>query len=127
MTTLVVDVPGERVVQGLYGRYKGLALAAGATLLLDAPLGSLEAEVDGLVADACAAASAGGPHAAQFEACVAAAGELRELLVRRGGDVEAVRATHRRLRREVWKIVPCEYVPCCASGHGRERTGGRHG
>ena len=47
--------------------------------------------------------------------------ELHELLLRAGerrliaaADTERVRASHRRLRREVWKVVPCEYVPCCA-------------
>jgi hypothetical protein len=117
-----VSAVAEASVRELYGRYKHLALAAGAALLLEEP-------VDGLVADAAAlageardaAAAEGAAHASQLRACADAASELRELLVRGGDDVGAARRAHKHLRREVWKVVPCEYVPCCASApHGRE-------
>ena len=105
-------------VQSLYGRYKHLALAAGAALVLDAPLEGLEADTAELLADARCAAAAGGRYTAQLAACVAAASELHTLIAE-GGDVDAARRTHRQLRREVWKVIPCEYVPCCA-GHANE-------
>jgi hypothetical protein len=116
MSAVVAAAP----VSDLYGRYKQLALAAGAALVLDAPLETLHDDVDELVADARAALAAGGAHESQLRACVDAAEQLQDL-VRCGGDVESVRRSHRHLRREVWKVIPCEYVPCCASaGGGRE-------
>ncbi len=109
---------GVAEVRDLYGRYKHLALAAGAALVLDAPRGELAADAAALVADARSAVAAGGELAPQLRACVEAASELERLLVR-DGDVEAAREAHKRLRREVWKVIPCEYVPCCA-GRGHE-------
>ena len=59
----------------------------------------------------------------QLAASVGAARDLRRLLVEavRGEAADRVldqaRASQRRLRREVWRVLPCEYVPCCASGH----------
>jgi hypothetical protein len=111
-------VSGLAEVRNLYGRYKHLALAAGAALVLDAPREELASDAAALLADARAAAAAGDSYAPQLRACVDAASELRDLIAT-GGDVEAARETHKRLRREVWKVVPCEYVPCCA-GHGHE-------
>ena len=32
-----------------------------------------------------------------------------------GALLERVRASHRRLRREIWDVQPCEYVPCCVT------------
>lgn len=108
-------------VRALYARYKHLALAAGAALVLDEPLGVLEEDAAELLADARTAAASYEEHAPQLRACVDAASELHGLLQRGGGDVDAARRTHKRLRREVWKVIPCEYVPCCASaGHGHE-------
>jgi len=92
----------------LYRRYKALALAAGAALVLDAPVRELAGAIDEL----CGAAE-GTP-------CAEPAADLRRLVQRsaRGevadADVERVRASHRRLRRTVWTTQPCEYVPCCA-------------
>lgn len=106
---------GEDQVRDLYGRYKLLALAAGAALVLDAPLQPLESEVGGLLADAKSALAGEDTHRTQLRACVDAARELHDLVAHGDGDVEAVRRTHKHLRREVWKVIPCEYVPCCAS------------
>ena len=111
----------EQEVRDLYLRYKQLALAAGAALVLDAPLDALRLEAEQLVADATAAADRRDAHRTQLRACVDAARELHGLVSSGGADVEAARRTHKRRRREVWKVIPCEYVPCCASaGAGRE-------
>ena len=104
----------EGRLRELYGRYKRLSLAAGAALVLDVHDDALEPEASALLADARAAAAADGMHAHQLEACVEAAAALHDLVAGGDGEVEAVRETHRRLRREVWKVIPCEYVPCCA-------------
>jgi hypothetical protein len=106
-------------VRELYRRYKHLALATGAALVLEAPVVELETDAAGLVADARSALATGGEHEPQLPACLDAATELHALLAR-CGDVEAARLSHKRLRREVWKVIPCEYVPCCASAHGHE-------
>lgn len=125
MSAAAVD---EQELNRLYGRYKTLALAAGARLVLDEAPESLAGEVGALVAD-CRLAAALGPEtlAPQLAACVTAAEGLRALV---GGaspseaDVEAVRLTHKQLRSEVWKVIPCEYVPCCATArHEHSPTG----
>jgi hypothetical protein len=118
----------DECVQELYGRYKRLALAAGASLVLDTPCEQLTQETSGLLDDARAALADHPSRKDQLAACVEAAQTLHALLVGGGFEVEAVRATHKRLRREVWKVVPCEYVPCCASpqhahDHGGENDG----
>jgi hypothetical protein len=111
----------EAELRGLYGRYKHLALATGATLVLGAPRQALEQDAAELLADARAAAAGAGANGPGLAACVEAADELHDLLARGGHDVAAVRETHKRLRREVWKVIPCEYVPCCAAaGHEHE-------
>jgi hypothetical protein len=128
MSAVAVSSEPDACVRELYGRYKGLALAAGAALVLDRPRGELEAETLDLLVEAQAALDAHPSRRPQLEACVAAAGDLHDLLVGGGSDVAAVRETHKRLRREVWKVVPCEYVPCCASaGHAHERRGENDG
>lgn len=104
----------EALVRALYGRFKHLALAAGAALVLEQPSAPLEHEVAALAAEARTAAADAGEHRPQLEACADAAGELHALLRRGGIDVEPARRAHKRLRREVWKVIPCEYVPCCA-------------
>ena len=117
----------------LYNRYKGLALATGAALVLDAPSGELTRHAAALLGDCRAAARA--PQVelrVQLDACVLAAEDLHDLLVRAGvdagsvcdADTDRVRASHRRLRQEVWKVIPCEYVPCSVThphGHPHER------
>jgi hypothetical protein len=107
----------EATLGELYARYKGLALSTGAALVLGADTDELAEEAAVLLSD-CRSAAAASPEP-QLAACIEAADELCALLAGHG-DVESVRASHRRLRRHVWNILPCEYVPCCASEH-RER------
>ncbi len=114
MSVESVSVDEDSRLGELYGRYKKLALAAGAALVLGAPHDALEDEARELLVDARSALADGVRHETQLGACVEAAAELLALLVR-GGDVGAVRSTHKRFRREVWKVIPCEYVPCCAA------------
>jgi hypothetical protein len=83
----------------------------------------------------CPAAAGAAPAElrAQLDACVAAARELDALLRRGAGgepvaaEIEAARATHRALRREVWKVLPCEYVPCGAELHVHDHGGENDG
>jgi hypothetical protein len=114
---------GPAELRVLYERYKGLTLSAAAALMLGATVAELAKEAEALVAHCREAAAAGGELEPQLAACVRAAEELNTLLGRSGpisgGELEPVRAAHRRLRREVWKVLPCEYVPCSGSyGHG---------
>ncbi|HVW17994.1 MAG TPA: hypothetical protein VHB30_07070 [Solirubrobacteraceae bacterium] len=101
--TTAADVPVE-----LYRRYKSLALATGAALVLDTPVDDLAQPVVALRRDAAGTAFA--EPAATLARLVerALAGAATD------ADVEQVRASHRRVRREVWRVHPCEYVPCCA-------------
>jgi hypothetical protein len=98
----------------LYRRYKSLALAASAAVILGERLDDIADAVDELSREAIGTPCAEPLH------------KLRQLVdsERAGGsteaDVEQVRSSHRSFRREVWLIQPCEYVPCCAGGaHGR--------
>jgi hypothetical protein len=104
----------EVQVQALYSRFKHLALAAGAALVLREPTARLEREVAALAAEARIAAADPAAPRPPLAACADAATELHALLRRGGSDVEPARRAHKRLRREVWKVIPCEYVPCCA-------------
>jgi hypothetical protein len=112
MSAIALDL-GE-----LYGRYKRLTLAAAAGLLAGEGSPELEDEVRALRADAThAVRDADSATLVQLRACANAAAELEQLVV--GGQlslegVERVRQTHSELRREVWKVIPCEYVPCNA-------------
>jgi hypothetical protein len=125
MSAAAVD---EQALNRLYGRYKALALAAGARLVLAEAPEALAAEAEVLIAD-CHSVAASGPEALrpQLAACVTAAEGLRVLV---GGsepneaDIEAVRLTHKQLRSEVWKVIPCEYVPCCAPARHEHRPTG---
>jgi hypothetical protein len=107
----------------LYERYKSLTLAATAALILARPVRELCTQAEALHED-CRAAGAGAAPAA----CRAAAADLSELLrlaaagEETGGVLERVRASHRRLRREIWEVQPCEYVPCCVTAE-EERDG----
>jgi hypothetical protein len=95
----------------LYRRFKSLAAAASAALILGESVDELRPLADELHRDA------GGTP------CEEPAARLRQLV--RGAlagevsdaDLDAVRNSHRRLRREVWTTQPCEYVPCCAGTH----------
>jgi hypothetical protein len=125
MTALVVPDERDVCVRELYGRYKSLALAAGASLVLGAPCDELAAETAQLLEDGRAALAAHPSRRVQLEACVGAADELLGLVAGEGSDVDAVRETHKHLRREVWKVIPCEYVPCCASSRQTHQQGGK--
>ena len=116
---------GERELLALYGRYKRLALGTGAGLMLDALPTELVEETRALVA-ACrhaAAAAPPGPLTPLFEACTGAAVALHDLVLcgQEGSlrvpdeRLRAVRASHSRLRRAIWTVTPCEYVPCSAA------------
>jgi hypothetical protein len=116
---------GERELLALYARYKRLALGTGAGLMLDAVPTEFVEETRALVADChrAAAAAPHGPLTALFEACTGAAVALHDLVLcgregsRRVPDerLRAVRASHSRLRRAIWTVTPCEYVPCAAA------------
>jgi hypothetical protein len=114
---------GERQILALYARYKHLALGTGAGLMLEAVSTELVEETRVLVADCRAAAEAPhGPLTPLFEACTGAAVALHDLVLsgREGSlrvpdeRLRAVRASHSRLRRAIWTVTPCEYVPCAA-------------
>jgi hypothetical protein len=124
VTALAILAEPDARVRELYGRYKSLALAAGASLVLGRSCDELAAETAQLLEDARAAVAAHPSRRLQLEACARAAHELLVLLVGQGSDVEAVRESHKHLRREVWKVVPCEYVPCCASMGQEHEQGG---
>jgi hypothetical protein len=125
-----VQTTGGQALRELYWRYRRLALAAGAALLLEEdPSADLLEQAARLRDDA--RSLAGGARSGRFAACAAAAAELQLLLAgcREQPDappllrLRRVRATHSRLRQEVWDLFPCEYVPC---GHQsppvKERT-----
>jgi hypothetical protein len=99
----------------LYRRFKTLAVAASASLILGDRANDLRPAADQLHRDA-----AGTP-------CEEPATRLRQLVhgALRGGvsddELDAVRSSHRALRREVWATQPCEYVPCCAADTHQHR------
>ncbi len=109
----------------LYGENKSLSLAIGAALTLgrrpEVEAGVIErhlAECERAVAERP------GELAEHFEACRTAAADLAAMVREVDRDrrtpsrqrLNAVRASHRRLRRLVWEVFDCEYVPC---GHER--------
>jgi len=110
----------EAELQHLYGRFKGLTLAVSAALLLDGPIAELADDADALLVE-CVQAAAAEPDAALIE-CVEAACALAALVQRAAAgastedELAALREAHLRLRREVWNVLPCEYVPCCVAG-----------
>jgi hypothetical protein len=115
--TLATD--DARELQALYGRYKVLALSTSAALMLGDDVRSLGDRLEELRRDCSAAQRRGTAHDRELAACLAAVADLRPLI---DGDttdrtLEHARASHRRLRRAVWDVIPCEYVPCCAPGH----------
>ncbi len=105
------------VLNELYGRERRLLLAVGASLAMGGvPSGALS-EAERLAAD-CETATGGGLEE-HFDACRDGAARLVELVedaCRRGASspdrLQAARASHRRLRRLVWDVSGCEYVPC---------------
>lgn len=120
MTVAAPTRSAERELQDLYGRYKTLVLAAAAALMLDQPFADVVRETQRLVDDCLTAERSAACFDEQFAACVAATEELAHLLDVAGDGgltsvhLDVVRASHSRLRREVWDVLPCEYVPCCA-------------
>ena len=134
---MIIEAPataGVRELRELYVRYKGLVLGATARLLLDAPAGDLLVEADALLEDCrIARLSCEAPLRAQFGACESAALELREMLGEASKEgvgsarISSVRATHSRLRHEIWKVIPCEYVPCSAGPRTHTSNRSQHG
>ncbi len=114
------------LLRELYGANKSLSLSISAALALRLSPEVSAAQIDGHLAD-CERAAAEhhgdlGPH---FEACRAAAADLAALARKVDGEpgpsqrrLRAVRRSHRHLRRLVWEVFDCEYVPC---GHERNR------
>ena len=129
MTIEAPEKPGLAELRELYVRYKGLVLGTTARLLLEAPLGDLLVDADTLLEDCrIAARRCEAPLRAQLHACEGAAVELREMLAEASDEgvgsarISSVRATHSHLRREIWKSIPCEYVPCSAGApHAHEQ------
>lgn len=121
MTTAAPSRSAERELSDLYGRYKTLVLAAAAALMLERPFADVAHEAELLLEDCRTAVCSAPCFDDQFAACVIAAEELWQVLGVAAGEgltaprLELVRASHRRLRREVWTVLPCEYVPCCAA------------
>jgi hypothetical protein len=109
---------------GLYSRYKGLALALGAGLILDDGA-DLAAETMRLAADAGRARET---HEARGDAraartCHQAALDLHRLATTGAGTpghaalIEQVRASHKALRALLWDDIADQYAPCGAHPH----------
>jgi hypothetical protein len=111
----------DAALEHLYRRFKALSLAVSAALMLDRPLGELAGETDALVRECLAAAADTEDGDSPLVECVGAALALSSLVQRASAgestelELAQVRAAHLRLRRGVWAVLPCEYVPCCAS------------
>jgi hypothetical protein len=108
---------------GLYRRYKSLTLSAAAAAILGEGIDDVHDEARRLLDDCRAATHHERRYAEQFAACADAAQMLRDSLdAEQAVDLEAVRASHRSLRRSVWSVLPCEYVPCCADDQHVHRS-----
>lgn len=117
----------------LYSRYKGLALAVGAGLILDdgADLGAetLRLAADaGRLREAHETRGAHETHEAHethdaAEACHRAAVDLHRLATSAPGTpghaalIEQVRASHKALRALLWDDIADQYAPCGAHPH----------
>ena len=112
--SIAVAAPADEL-QRLYYRYNALTLSASAALILEQDVADLERETDALLEECI--------RCAPVPDCVVAARALTELVHATAAgqpsaaQLEQVRVTHSRLRRAVWSVLPCEYVPCCASDH----------
>jgi hypothetical protein len=111
----------------LYARLKGLLLASASRMLLDEPLDGLAAAANALLADCRdVAGKSDAVLSAPLNSCQLAAAEVRDMLEEAdtagvgASRIASVRASHSRLRQEVWRFIPCEYVPCSAA-HAHER------
>jgi hypothetical protein len=113
---------------GLYSRYKGLALAVGAGLILDDGA-DLAAETLRLAADAGRLreshhdGDARRDHGAAARACHQAALDLHRLATAAPGSpghsalIAQVRASHKALRSHLWDDIADQYAPCGAHPH----------
>jgi hypothetical protein len=116
-------------LERLYRRFKALSLAVSAALVLDRPLGELAGETDALVAECLAAAADAEDADSPLVECVGAALALSSLVQRASAgestdlELAQLRAAHLRLRRDVWAVLPCEYVPCCCTSHATHQRG----
>jgi hypothetical protein len=129
MSTVVAGGPRsseEALLGELYGANKSLSLSISAALAMQLPPEVGRDQVDSHLRE-CerALAEHDGDLAPHFEACRDAALALTELAreaeegrVPSRRRLEAVRRSHRHLRRLVWEVFDCEYVPC---GHERNR------
>jgi hypothetical protein len=109
---------------GLYSRYKGLALAVGASLILDdgADLGT---ETLRLASDAGRARETHAEHGdvTAAVACHTAALDLHRLATAAPGTpghtalIERVRASHKALRALLWDDIAHQYAPCGTHPH----------
>jgi hypothetical protein len=112
----------EDELERLYTRFKALSLGVSAALLLGRPLDELTADADAFLAECVRASAAADEPDMPLAECVEAACALAALARRATigatttDELETLRAAHLRLRREVWNVLPCEYVPCCAAG-----------
>ena len=127
MTAAAPAPPGVVELRELYFRLKGLVLASASRMLLDEPLDGLAADAGALLEDCRdAAGQADAVLSAPLTACELAAAEVCEMLGEAAAAgvassrIASVRASHSRLRQEVWRFIPCEYVPCSAA-HAHER------
>jgi hypothetical protein len=128
VTAAVISEPmsEEAALLGeLYGTDKSLALSISAALALQRSPEIGTDEVNRHLEEcARAVAEHRGELAEHFGACRDAAADLAALAGEVDGNcppsqrrLDAVRASHRRLRRMVWEVFDCEYVPC---GHERK-------
>jgi hypothetical protein len=117
--SITLSTDDARELQSLYARYKALALSTSAALMLGDNVRPLGERLEELRRDCSATQQRRTAHGRELAACLDAVADLRPLI---DGDttdraLEHARASHRRLRRAVWDLIPCEYVPCCAPGH----------
>jgi hypothetical protein len=129
--TVVEQAEDSAVLGHLYARNKALALSVGAALTLRRrPVGARREVEEHLAECERAVAERRGAFSPHFAACRSAAAELaglvreveRDLHMPSRQRLSAVRSSHRSLRRLVWEVFDCEYVPCGAhdAAHDRE-------
>ncbi len=121
------DLP---MLRDLYARYKALVSAAAACVTLGQPLAHLRDAAEALDSEARSAADCDSPLAMPFSVCAAATCDLVRLIGAAPGDemsgqLATTRATHRALRRQIWDVAECEYVPCCVPALESPTRGGR--
>jgi hypothetical protein len=95
----------------LYRRFKSLAVATSAALILGERVEELRRLPTSCIATLPAHRARSPRHASGSSCTAPSDGEVSD------AQLDAVRNSHRSLRREVWTTQPCEYVPCCAGTH----------